>query len=81
MGYWNNLFKEKFMTYVEESRDYGTSTGETEKFRQTRGLREIITVFFFFYLLKRTFGLIQYVLKSVENGNINIFKTIKILMF
>lgn len=48
MGYWNNLFKEKFMTYVEESRDYGTSTGETEKFRQTRGLREIITVFFFF---------------------------------
>lgn len=35
------------MTYVEESRDYGTSTGETEKFRQTRGLREIITVGFF----------------------------------
>lgn len=46
MGYWNNLFKEKFMTDVEESRDYGTSTGETEKFRQTRGLREIITVVF-----------------------------------
>lgn len=37
------------MTDVEESRDYGTSTGETDKFRQTRGLREIITVVFFIF--------------------------------